>query len=124
MAHSKLSLVPRGNGRTAFHLMETLQLGLIPLFVYTDVPWIPYMDFLTKNHSLVYKVQYQDIGHFVQHILANMTNVEIEQKEIQIKSLRDSHFSYEGVLQQIKGFLLGTPTDLQCTQLPRTVKDE
>jgi hypothetical protein len=127
MAHSKLSLVPRGNGRTAFHLMETLQMGLVPVVVYSDVPWIPYLDFLVKNQSsLVYMVQYQNLSHFVQHDLLQhtmMTNDEIAKKEVQIRSLRDSHFSYEGVLQQIQAFLWGKPNDLQCTQLPRTVKD-
>jgi hypothetical protein len=128
MAHSKLSLVPRGNGRTAFHLMETLQLGLVPVVVYSDLPWIPYMDFLVKQQkSLVYMIQYQDLARFVQQDLfqqQHLTNDEIAQKEEQIRSLRDSHFSYEGVLQQIQAFLWGTPNDLQCTPLPRSVKDE
>eukprot|EP00913_Durusdinium_trenchii_P016395 g15411.t1 len=40
--NSKVSLCPRGYGRTAFHLFEILQLGLIPVHVYLDIPWVPY----------------------------------------------------------------------------------
>lgn len=45
--NSKVSLCPRGYGRTAFHLFEILQLGLIPIHVYLDIPWIPYADLYT-----------------------------------------------------------------------------
>ena len=39
-----MSLVPRGFGRTAYHLMETFQMGRVPLYVYSDVPWVPYAE--------------------------------------------------------------------------------
>ena len=42
MVSSRMSLVPRGNGRTSFHLAETLHLGLVPIYVYSYTPWIPY----------------------------------------------------------------------------------
>jgi hypothetical protein len=34
MRNSRFSLVPRGFGRTAYHLMETIQMGLIPVYIY------------------------------------------------------------------------------------------
>ena len=36
MSESTFSLCPRGLGRTSFHLMETLQLGLVPIQVHLD----------------------------------------------------------------------------------------
>eukprot|EP00669_Euglena_mutabilis_P006731 TRINITY_DN2235_c0_g1_i1.p1 TRINITY_DN2235_c0_g1~~TRINITY_DN2235_c0_g1_i1.p1 ORF type:complete len:151 (+),score=16.00 TRINITY_DN2235_c0_g1_i1:559-1011(+) len=36
MADSRVSLVPRGWGRTAYHLAETIQMGLIPVYIYSD----------------------------------------------------------------------------------------
>ena len=33
MAASRASLAPRGFGRTSYHLMETLQMGLLPVYV-------------------------------------------------------------------------------------------
>jgi hypothetical protein len=54
MADSQSSLVPRGFGRTAYHLMETLQMGLVPIYVYDDTPWVPYADL------------FQDLGYVTQ----------------------------------------------------------
>jgi len=34
--------VGRRFGRTAYHLMETIQMGFIPIYVYSDEPWVPY----------------------------------------------------------------------------------
>ena len=41
MAQSIVSLAPRCS-RTAYHVAETLQLGLLPVHVYSDRPWLPY----------------------------------------------------------------------------------
>ena len=27
-----------------YHMMETLQMGLVPIYVYDDTPWLPYAD--------------------------------------------------------------------------------
>eukprot|EP00415_Alexandrium_ostenfeldii_P003921 UN3921 len=52
MFSSLFSLVPRGYGRTSYHLIETVGLGLIPIFVYTDQPWVPYPElFKTFGYS-------------------------------------------------------------------------
>ena len=42
MAASRASLCPRGFGRASYHLMEALQMGLLPIHVYSDEPWLPY----------------------------------------------------------------------------------
>jgi len=42
MAQSRFSLCPRGFGRSSYHVAETPQLGLVPIHVYSDRPWLPY----------------------------------------------------------------------------------
>jgi len=42
IAHTKFNLAPRGFGRTSFRLAEIIQIGRIPIYLYSDVPWIPY----------------------------------------------------------------------------------
>ena len=46
MRDTRVRLVPRGFGRTAYHLMETVQMGVVPLYVFPDgdQPWLPYPD--------------------------------------------------------------------------------
>ncbi|KAH0785942.1 exostosin family protein [Histomonas meleagridis] len=35
---AKAILCPRGNGRNSYRLTESLQMGLIPIVIYTDIP--------------------------------------------------------------------------------------
>ena len=120
MAESRFSLTPRGYGRSAYHLMEILQMGHIPIHIYSDIPWVPYADV------------YREIGfsnHYVKGIdelvsrLENTTAEQIVELERRIVELRDSHFSVQGVLDQIQRFMLNEENDLRCQKLPATVRD-
>ena len=42
MCDSNFSLCPRGYGRTSYRLAESIQLGRTPIFVFSDVLWVPY----------------------------------------------------------------------------------
>ena len=129
MSQSKLSLVPRGFGRTAYHLMETWQMGLIPIYVYLDddVEWIPYRQLYHTNIPLGYSTTFSKVVPFVQQLLMTISDTELQQQESQIVSYRHSHFSIEGILQrQIQYFM--TPSskanetsDLVCQALPKFV---
>lgn len=119
MADSRFSLVPRGFGRTAYHLMETLQMGLVPIYVYSDTPWVPYLDLFAE---LGFVTTLEGIDQLVIGKLQNMTADEIRERERRIVALRTSHFSVEGTLAQIRSFLKGGASDLQCQGLPSTVR--
>lgn len=116
MAESKFSLCPRGYGRTSYHVVETLQLGLIPIHVYLegDRPWLPYGD-LMKDIS--YTVSNENLPDLITE-LSNMPDSEIERMEEKIKEVRHS-FTYEGVLEQISKFMLNpSSSELVCQALP------
>jgi hypothetical protein len=121
MAQSKFSLVPRGFGRTAYHLMETLQMGLVPVYVHlpNDISWIPYAP---RFAEIGYSTDFNQVVTLIETTLRNVSDEEIRVKEQRILSLRDSHFSTAGILQQIQKFLMApSKSDLQCQALPRTV---
>ena len=116
MAESKFSLCPRGYGRTSYHVVETLQMGLIPIHVYHkgDRPWLPYGD-LMKNIS--YTVTNENLPDLITE-LSNMPDSEIERMEEKIKTVRH-YFTYEGVLEQISRFMLNPrSSELVCQALP------
>jgi hypothetical protein len=117
MRKSRFSLVPRGFGRTAYHLMETLQMGLIPVYVYMDddIPWIPYAELF---HDLGYVSNVSSLSDLITGQLQTLSENEIRLRETHIETLRSSHFSYEGVLDQIGRFLTGQTNDLRCQELP------
>ena len=121
MADSRFSLTPRGFGRTAFHLTEILQMGLIPIHLYSDIPWVPYADLFP---------QLGFINHFDHGFdelitqLLSMTAEQIVEREKLIVKLRDSHFSPQGAMDQIQRFMLNEENDLRCQKLPETRRDE
>lgn len=42
MLSTKFNIAPRGFGRTSFRLTEIIQMGRLPVYLYTDIPWVPY----------------------------------------------------------------------------------
>jgi hypothetical protein len=44
--NSKFALAPRGYGRSSFRFFEIFKLGTIPIYVWDDIEWLPYMDII------------------------------------------------------------------------------
>jgi len=130
MAKSCFSLCPRGTGRTAYHVMEAMQMGLVPVHIYTDIPWLPYIDFLRREKLIIVK-RFDEVFLWLRDevlpcFLAPTPNStwtfdKIHDMEQRILSFRDSHFSYEGAMKQIEAFIMDPSTsDLKCQALPAT----
>ncbi len=120
MARSRFSLCPRGYGRNSFHLAETLQLGLVPVVVHTDVPWIPYaarVEAEAASVSSVFGLPWLLLR------LSRQTDAQVEAREEGARRLAASHFTLDGLAGQIAAFLLDQPTDLECTLHPPTARD-
>ena len=56
---SQLHLCPRGYGRSSFNLYETIQTGVVPIYVYDDVEWLPYKDL---RDDFTFSVHVKDLG--------------------------------------------------------------
>ena len=115
-ANSKVSLCPRGWGRTSYHLYEILHLGLIPIHVYYDMPWLPYPDLY---HKIGFSTDLDGLPKLLKKI-NDMDLQELERMEERIRSLKATHFTHEGVLNQISRFMKNGGSDLQCQKLPET----
>jgi len=112
--NSRFSLCPRGFGRTAYHLTEILQLGLIPIHVYLDIPWIPYPGVYKK---IGFSTDLDGLPKLMKE-LKDMPLQELERMEKQIRSVRASHFSYKGTMNQISRFMKNEASALQCQKVP------
>ena len=127
MDNSKYQLCPRGFGRTSYHVIETLQMGYIPIQIYTDIPWMPYSDLLSK-YEIGYSISTEEAIFFLKSLFTKTTNEKLLEKENLIKELRDSHFTINGIMNQIHKFMLSSTTiseesDLRCVPLPGSVRD-
>ena len=121
MRRSRVSLSPRGFGRSAFHLSEIVQMGLLPVYVYNsnDAPWVPYPEVFARFGWVT-----DEPGlPLVLAAVHAMGDEELERRTRLVLQARASHFSYEGTLEQLSRFMLADPsrpTDLRCVPLPLT----
>jgi len=120
MYQSRFSLVPRGYGRTSYHLHETLHRGLIPIHIYSDVPWVPYPE---RVEEVGFITNMTGLPALLSRLLT-MSDDEVRQREQGALELAKSHFSAYPVMQQMSRFMMGNATDLVCQGLPRTIRDE
>lgn len=119
---SDFCLAPRGFGRSVFILYEAIQMeACVPVFVYNDVEWLPYFDPPVRGieiRSWVVSVQLGEIAK-LPSLLSNISKPERDEMLGQMRRLRDSHFSYSGVMEQIRHFMANdAPSDLRCRSLP------
>ncbi len=97
------------------------EMGLVPVHVYSDVPWVPYAD-LFKKIGFISNATVVGLDNLISE-LKSLSVQQLEEKERHIESLLGSHFSTSGVLQQIELYLKGGATDLRCQALPPTTRD-
>lgn len=120
MAHSRFIMCPRGFGRTSFRLGESVQMGRIPVYVYSDVAWVPYADMF---ESFGYVAKIDKLDGLVKR-LKTVGDDEVMAKENKLRQITKSHFTLNGMMEQISGFMTSkTPTDLRCQAVPPTVRD-
>jgi hypothetical protein len=74
-ANSKFGLAPRGNGRGSFRFYELLKLGVIPIYIWDDVEWLPYKEYIDYSKFSI-SININDI-EMLESKLRNITNVTI-----------------------------------------------
>lgn len=98
-ARSVFSLCPRGYGATSFRLYEAMQLGAIPVYIYTDEPYIPFTDKLNWNDICIL-LEYKDIAN-IDKILKQITKNKQQDMLSNIKYVYDKLFTLEGMCLNI-----------------------
>jgi hypothetical protein len=92
-------LCPRGVGLTSFRLYESLQCLAIPIYIYDDIPWLPYQDEISwKKISIIINVN--DIDK-IPELLEKISAKEITEYQINIKKLINKYFTLNGTCQYI-----------------------
>lgn len=96
-------------------------MGLVPIYIYDQVPWIPYQTLYKLNWGFL-----TSIAEFPK-LISQLRNTQIEEilaKEDNIALHRESHFSIHGILHHISRFMLSGDGDLECTAMPNTTNED
>jgi hypothetical protein len=121
---AKVILCPRGWGRNSYRLTEVLQMGMIPVYVYNDLIWLPYYDSI-EWLSFAYVAHIDELESILEHIKWELTPEKVVSMRHKVISFYSTHWSAEGVIQQIFKLLnygFGR-SDLRCARYS-TVRDE
>ena len=119
LRNSTFCMAPRGNGRTSFHVAEGLQAGCIPIYVWDDLPWLPYWGALPWPDFSI-SVPFSDAApRIVRRIQAVQEANQTQAMLDTVLRYRESHFTFEGLMRHIDR-LLADPSDadLRCQPLP------
>jgi hypothetical protein len=111
---SKFIMTPRGFGRNSYRLMETLQMGMVPVYIYTDFLWLPYYDSINWS-SFAVITSLRDLNQTLRFLL-DCPVERVNEMRVKSQSFQNSHFSVEGMWRQIRRFLRYgfEGTDLRC----------
>ena len=124
MAKSKLSLTPRGFGRSAFKVYEAIQMGLVPVYVYDQHKWLPYSGTQADFTNFGYSFSISEIEDIVQ-LAATISSEDIQKKRNNAVRMRDSHFTNAGIIDQIARWLHNDgSSDLTCNEHPACPIDD
>lgn len=112
---------PRGFGRTAFKLYETLDMQRVPIYVYDDIPWLPYEKAIDWA-SFSIPISSGEI-HKLKKILHDIDEPKYLEMIHRGKELHHNYFTFAGVVQKI-GEFIGQPSaaNISCDKLPDKVR--
>ena len=90
-------------------------MGLIPIHVYIDEPWLPYGNLL---NNISYSITMEELPGLIQK-LEKMTDSEIASMEKRIMELREDYFTFDAAIKHIGEFMLRPMGSmLKCQALP------
>lgn len=122
IAKTRFNLSPRGYGRSSFRTAEIIQIGRIPVYLYDDIPWLPYIGTNNSVASFGYIGRHQYLFRVMREILGT-SDVDLMRRLDLVRRAR-RFYTYEGVLEQIDLFLLDPLGPhggyLRCVKLPST----
>jgi hypothetical protein len=107
MNRTKYNLAPRGYGRSSFRFAECIQMGRMPVFMFDDMPWLPYARTNISAETFGFVARVSGDGNTLPETLSalhNTTDVEYRHKLANLLYVR-SHYTYRGVFRQIMMFL-------------------
>ena len=97
-SRSKFCLAPRGYGRSSFRFFEAMQLGIIPVYIWDDIEWLPYKDQLDYT-TFSLSIHRSDLPR-IEHILRSVSEETYQTMVDTLMHVRQS-FTLGGLCEYI-----------------------
>ena len=124
---TKLNLSPRGYGRTSYRLAEVVQIGRIPVYMYDDMRWLPYIGTNASVEAFGFSSG-RPFRAMVQAMAKCIKDPADFDKRMEAVKVSRKYYTYAGVMEQLELFFkdpMGKEGGLlgQCPCQRRPVKD-
>jgi hypothetical protein len=95
---SKFCIAPRGYGRSSFRFFEAMLLDTPPIYVWDDIEWLPYKEFLDYSEFSI-SIQEKDIPN-IKKILESISD---ETYTSMVQKIKEVHkwFTLDGMSQYV-----------------------
>ena len=103
-------------------------MGRIPIFLYNDLPWIPYQGTNLSAEHFGFIGRYTSTGTTIPKIITAAMNLTDEQYQEKLNALQDArfHYTFPGILNQFEHFLRDPfgpeGGQYRCIEHPKTAK--
>ena len=103
---SAVSLAPRGFGRTSYKLVEIIQMGRIPAYMFDHISWIAYDGTEIGLRKFGFQGQFRrTMAQMTRDISNLIRNPRMQQSYLDaVKKVR-FYYTLDGVMKQITSFL-------------------
>jgi hypothetical protein len=120
---AKFVMAPRGFGRNSYRLCEVLQLGMVPVVVYSDFLWLPYYDSIGW-HDIALITDLDGVNATLDW-MAKYPMQKVTEMRQRVRALWATHFCVEAVWRHIRWFLkFGfAVSDLRCARYSRVAEE-
>lgn len=114
---SMVILSPRGYSRGCFRTAEILEMGLIPVLIFSQKQWIPYWKSNLNWTNVGFIGTTSHISSLIKEIDA-LTEERAAEMRRYIRAHHDTHFSPQGTMHQISLFMTSgfRESDLRCSE--------
>jgi hypothetical protein len=128
MNATKFNLAPRGYGRSSFRFSESIQMGRVPVFMYDDIPWVPYngTEIAAETFGFVCGLSVPSGEHSIRGVMGAMRSLGTEAYAQKLQALQRarSYYTYDGVVAEIEKLLTDpfgpAGGHLRCDRHPKT----
>jgi len=96
--NSKFCLAPRGYGRGSFRFYEAFQLNSIPVYIWDDIEWLPYKEFLDYSKFCI-SIHVSQI-HELPDILESINEEKYNEMQEEYKKVKE-WFTLKGMSEYI-----------------------
>ena len=100
MESGQFSLAPRGYGPTSFRLYESLQLGLIPIYVWERFSWLPYQELIDWDDIAI--IVGRPFIRSIDRLVRDAPVAAMRQKILQVRHMFTYQYTAEYIVRILK----------------------